>query len=586
MRLATTIISGVKDRCRECGACIRICPVKAVKITESQAEIIEEKCIHCGQCLNVCSPKAIVLRQDVKQTKELLTRHQVVAIVSPELAGAFPEFSPNQLESILLSLGFYGVEESILGEELVAQAYLSHIRNNPKQPIIRSTCRAVVELVEKYYPDLIPYMAPIVSPMVAQGRLIKSLYPEGIKTVFIGPCVAKKAEIEEVNNRPIDIVLTFGELKTLLEDIDIAKKALESDTLLYERPLLMRSLSVSEGFPREILTNQSMIDNSLVVGWGIDRARRLIASLSPSELISRLFDLMGCTGCIDGPGMETQLALTQRKLAAAKYLRQRSINGVFFEQLETSLPPVDLTKNFSPKKVTVVSPTVEELEGILKEGGKESAADELNCGSCGYDTCREKAVAIYQGLADWTMCFPRQKQLFLQTTSQLREISATDGLTGLMNHRAFLEKLKEEFNRVVRYQSPLSLIMIDVDRFKTINDTYGHLEGDRVLKLISNLLRHNLRETDIAARYGGDEFAIILPQTHKTEAFAVAEKLRRMTEESVFFVGDKEKGEKITLSLGVCVMHTNDTDPLTVIAKADKAMYQAKESGRNQTIIA
>lgn len=583
------IISGVKDRCCQCGACVRVCPVKAIKIIGGQVEIVDSRCIYCGRCLKVCAPQAIVMRQDEAVVKEWLARDQVVAIVATEIYAAFPGLNIDSLKKALLGRGFYAVEESVLGEELVAKEYLTYIQSSTNFPIIRSTCAAIVEMIEKFYPDYIPNLAPIVSPMVAQSRLVKSLYPHSTKVVYIGPCIAKKSEQQKLPNGAVDAVLTFKELNSLMGrggfPSDLNR---QPDGGLCKYPMVTHNFSASDGFPRKILKNKSLTDNSLIVSWGADHSYKFMDQVSALNKSTRLIDLMACHGCIDGPVMETDIKLAKRKELAAEYYRQLPKRSIAFDSLNSSLSVVNINRSFSSRQVELPKPTTAQIAEILTAGGRESAADELNCGGCGYPTCREYAIAIFQGLTDWSMCFPYQKQLFFQSTQELKEISATDGLTELANHRSFQNKLKEEFKRARRYHSVLSLMMIDVDKFKYINDTYGHLEGDRLLKLIAELILHHLRDTDFAARYGGDEFAIILPQTTSKETLVAAEKLRSLIAGAAFFVGavQDEKKENITLSIGICELNASDSDSHDLISRADKAMYRAKEGGRNQTIIA
>ncbi len=578
------MITGLKNRCHECGSCIRVCPVKAINVTDRNVSIIEDKCIYCGRCVIECTSKAIAGRSDVEDAKELLKSDNVIAITSSEITGYFQNMNASEIETKLLAIGFSGVEDSVLGDEIVANVYLDYINDTTDRSIIRSTCPAIVEMIEKFYPELIPNLAPIVSPMIAQGRLIKDINKQSVKTIFIGPCIAKKIEAQRFDDRPIDLVLTFSELDSLLGETNTSTA---SEEIFYERPLLNRSLSVSEGFPREVLKNQSMIDNSFLVARGVNESYQMIESYGPSlSKKPRLLDLMACKGCISGPGME-KTSLDKRVNGVIDEYKKRLLNGITFEEIKETIPMIDLKGTFVNKMIERANPSPSELQGVMEAGGKMSIEDELNCGSCGYDTCRARAEAVFQDLTDWSLCFPYQKKIYMESNKQLLEMSVTDGLTGLLNHRAFLDRLKEETLRVKRYNSFLSLIMIDVDNFKPINDTYGHLEGDRVLKMIANILSSNLRETDFAARYGGDEFALILPETKKIEAYPVAEKLRTITADTTFFIGENHdnKIENITLSLGICVVSEKEADPQLVISKADKAMYVAKEMGRNNTVV-
>jgi len=529
------------------------------------------------------------MRQDELIVKEWLVRDKVVAIVASEIYAAFPGLNINGLREALLGRGFYAVEESVLGEEIVAKEYLTYIQRSAEFPIIRSTCASIVAMVEKFYPDYIPNLAPIVSPMTAQARLIKNLYPRSTKVVYIGPCIAKKSEQQKLADQSVDAVLTFKELKSLMGRDNLnAETILQPDGGSSKYPMVTHNLSAGDGFPREILKNKSLTDSSLVVSWGADRSYRFMQQASALNQSTRLLDLMACHGCIDGPVMDAEIELATRKELASEYYKQLPKRGISLGLLESTLTNINFDCSFSSQKVEPAKPTAAQIAEILLAGGKESPADELDCGGCGYPTCRENAVAIFQSLTDWSMCFPFQRKRFFQSTQELKELSATDGLTELANHRAFQNKLKEEFKRARRYRSILSLMMIDVDKFKHINDTYGHLEGDRLLKMIAELILHHLRDTDFAARYGGDEFAIILPQTTSKETLSAAEKLRSLIAGTSFFVGavKDEKREKITLSIGICELNSSDSDSHDLISRADKAMYRAKEGGRNQTIIA
>jgi diguanylate cyclase (GGDEF)-like protein len=197
----------------------------------------------------------------------------------------------------------------------------------------------------------------------------------------------------------------------------------------------------------------------------------------------------------------------------------------------------------------------------------------------------ENAVAIYQGLADINTCLPYQKKMYLEKIEELKAISVQDELTGLANFRGFCECLTYEIKRAQRYHSPFSVVFADIDFFKTVNDEYGHIQGNQILKAVAQLLKSNVREVDMVARYGGDEFTIFLPEIDKTEAFAVAEKLRRKMEKRCFMV-DGGKKIDLTMSFGVASFASKIDEADGLIKRADAALYKAKEKGRNQTFIA
>ena len=176
------------------------------------------------------------------------------------------------------------------------------------------------------------------------------------------------------------------------------------------------------------------------------------------------------------------------------------------------------------------------------------------------------------------------KQLISQ--QKFHKEAITDGLTGLYNHRFFEEQLSKEMERSRRYQSPLGLLMMDVDNFKIYNDTNGHLAGDELLKQIAEIFKVSVRRTDFVTRYGGEEFAIILPETPLENSELVAEKIRKAIEKEVFDNQEAQPGGNLTISLGVSEYNKEFNLPDEFIHSADLALYAAKETGRNKVCLA
>jgi diguanylate cyclase (GGDEF)-like protein len=582
------IIYTDKELCKQCYACVRVCPVKAVKVENGIAEIAEERCIFCGQCLNACQVEAIKVKSGVNEVlARLSTKKPVVAILASEYIASFYPASYVQVYKALEKAGFLAVEETLLAEEFLAFKYLAKISQNGEKPIIRSSCPVVWLWFSKYYPQFLIYLAPFVSPMILQGRLIKSYYGHEVTTVYITPCLASKVEAEDHNVAgAIDIVLTFPETKALLQNLDIDIETLEVQA---EREVcLERELSVAGGFPRRIVAETSLVDQNLKVARGMEEIISLSEGFVKGEVRPKLIDALTCKGCLDGPLIDSSLSLFARRNLVKRVSQERMAKAarkISFQVIQQYLPEVEIKRDFPESKVSMPQPSEDEIREILAASEKYSPEDELNCQACGYETCREKAIAIYQGLAEWEMCFPFQKKLLLRVIEQLKESAVTDGLTSLANHKSFLERLSIEFNRASRYGSPLSLVMMDIDRFKEINDTYGHVQGDLVLKAVAKLIKNNIRQVDFAARYGGDEFVLILPETNIKEAYKVSEKLRETVAKEILHIPPDHK-VKVTLSLGISTFKSEIKDSTILVHQADDAMYQAKESGRNRTCLA
>ncbi len=579
-----SVLSVAEGQCSECYSCVRVCPVKAIKMAEGQVEIIDERCIYCGRCYLACPKKSMLLGDGLQRTIDFLSSgRKTVAVLAPEYPASFYPMSEAQLALLIELAGFYGHEDTVLAEELVARQYLRYFAEKKDFPVIRSTCPAATTWIEKYYPNLRDHLAPIITPMDAQGRLVKSLYGKDVAVVYATPCIAAKNEA--ISHDSVDVVLTFKELKELLK-LRIAGLGDEMLAGRAAKPEIRRRYSVPGGFPRPTIAQYNMLDPALMVVRGIKDLDSLADAISTGEVKARFIDILICDGCIDGPGMDTRLGIHVRKNIVDEGYKSRLVRAsrqITFDQVEPYLPKVDLNKRFANRLVDLPMPSEQALLEILAEGEKFALEDELDCGACGYNTCRDQAIAIYQGISDWNVCFPFKRNVYSRIISQLKETAVTDGLTGLYNHKSFLERLSVEFNRAQRYGSELSLIMIDVDTFKEINDNFGHVTGDSVLKAIAATLKANIRQSDLAARYGGDEFALILPETNLEKAYKVGEKLRHIVETNpISLKPDILVGT--TLSIGVSAYHPSMSDPLALVQKADEALYLAKEQGRNKTV--
>jgi diguanylate cyclase (GGDEF)-like protein len=251
----------------------------------------------------------------------------------------------------------------------------------------------------------------------------------------------------------------------------------------------------------------------------------------------------------------------------------------------SAMPAVDLWRSFEPQPALSRVPTAEEIDAILAAGHFMSRAETIDCGACGYSTCVEHAAAICLGHSSWDLCFPLQRKLMERERDDLTRSALIDQLTGLGNRRLFDQRFAEEVARSRRYNEPLSLIMIDLDRFKDINDRYGHVTGDVVLAAMGVLLHDSLRVSDIPARYGGDEFSVILPGTTKTEAWVVAEKIRSEMQGLHLQTGDGQE-LAVRACLGVASYSADHEGAMQLLEAADAALYRAKHSGRDRVELA
>lgn len=401
------IVKTIETKCKRCYSCIRNCPVKAIRVENEQAHVIAERCIACGYCIKVCPQNAKQIKDGITQTNEFLSSGEpTIALIAPSFPAAFSA-KPLQIVTALLKLGFNKVFEVAFGADLVARDYEKYQKQNPDL-VISSPCPAVVNYIEKYRPELVPYLAPIVSPMIALGRVIDEHIDAGAKRVFIGPCVAKKHEMDDPNaGHVIDQVLTFEELDTMFKQHDIELSGLAETEPTGPMPDTGMIFPVSGGLLKTGQMQNDILKNDIIVTEGEDRVIDILTQATEHRIHATFLDLLFCKGCINGPKMVNDYSMFARKEKVVEYIQQRSLkNDAQKIQHDHSRYPVSTFRTFSAKSLSVPQPTTKDIEDILRKTGKITPEDELNCGACGYNTCRDKAKAVYQGLAEAEMCLP------------------------------------------------------------------------------------------------------------------------------------------------------------------------------------
>ena len=393
------------DKCRVCYTCVRECPVKAIKIINGQAQVISERCIGCGNCVTVCSQGAKVFLDSKKEVFSLLNASEkVVACIAPSFPAEFTEIKDYSiLVGMLKKLGFDYVVEVSFGADIVAREYRKELENDNAKPCISSDCPAIVYFIEHYHPNLIPSLAKIASPMVAISRITKKKYGKDVKIVFIGPCIAKKAESDE-----IDEVITFKELREMfvLNDIDSAK-VIPCD---FDPPKSGKGaiFPVSRGLLQTIDKSDDICDGNIVVAEGRINFRDAIKEFENGLIKSQNLELLCCEGCIMGPGMSAGGKRYSRRTQISNYVKEKikNLDQSQWEKDMEEFSKLDMSQTFDPADRRLKLPSREEIDKVLISMGKITPKDHLNCGACGYDTCEEHAIAIVEGLAETEMCLP------------------------------------------------------------------------------------------------------------------------------------------------------------------------------------
>ena len=384
-----------KSNCKNCYKCIRNCPVKAIRFSGNQAHIIGNECILCGHCFVVCPQNAKEIVSGTEKARVLLqSGDPVIASLAPSFIANYEGVGIDSMRRALKKLGFYDVEETAIGATIVKNEYERMLREEERDVIITSCCHSVNLLIQKYYPSCLEYLADVVSPMQAHCLNIKKRMPNA-KTVFIGPCVAKKDEAEHYEGI-VDAVLTFEELTNWLAE----------ERITLESELDSTPESRARFFPTTGGVLKTMAQN--IPGYtyiAIDGVENCISALKDIEggKIHKCFiEMSSCVGsCIGGPVMEKY----HRASTIKDYITVSDYAGERDFEVDTPAP-VELKKHFEAIEHRLSTPSDMEIMSVLRQMGKFKPADELNCGSCGYNSCREKAIAIIQGKAESSMCLP------------------------------------------------------------------------------------------------------------------------------------------------------------------------------------
>ena len=441
-----------KSNCKNCYKCIRHCPVKSIRFSGNQAHIIGNECILCGQCFVVCPQNAKEIAGEVEKTKVLIqSGSPVVVSLAPSFIANYDGVGINSMREALQKLGFYDVEETAIGAAIVKNEYERILREEDRDILISSCCHSVNLLIQKYFPSEIKYLADVVSPMQAHCTDIKKRIPNA-KTVFIGPCVAKKDEAEYYEGI-VDAVLTFEELTEWLKNEGVELKQ-EIDTTKNSRT---RFFPTTGGILKTM--EQSINGYTYMAIDGVENCMAALRDIESGKIHKCFIEMSSCTGsCIGGPVMEKYHCSPIRD-----YMSVANYAGT--EDFDVIQPEIDeMHKSFTFIEHRLQQPSEIEISNVLRQMGKVKETDQLNCGSCGYNTCRDKAIAICQGKAEYSMCLP------------------------------FLKDKAESFSDTIVKNTPNGLIVLNEDlEVQQINDAAraimnirnaSDILGDQVIRIL------------------------------------------------------------------------------------------------------
>jgi len=434
-----------KSNCKNCYKCIRHCPVKAIRFSGNQAHIIGNECILCGQCFVVCPQNAKQIVDETEKVKVFVQSGEpVVVSLAPSFIANYEGVGINSMRDALQKLGFYDVEETAIGATIVKNEYERMLRENERDIIITSCCHSINLLIQKYFPAELEYLADVVSPMQAHCMDIKKRFPKA-KTVFIGPCVAKKDEAEHYEGI-VDAVLTFEELTNWLKEENIELKT-DMDSTEESRA---RFFPTTGGILKTMA--QDAPGYTYMALDGIDNCVDALRDIESGKIHKCFIEMSACVGsCIGGPVMEKyhRSAPIKDFITIANYAGSKDFDVVQPDNME-------LKKHFTYIEHRLPKPSETEIYNVLRQMGKFKTSDELNCGSCGYNTCREKAIAICQGKAEISMCLPFLKDK-AESFSDTIVKNTPNGLI-VLNEELEVQQINEAARNIMNIRSSTDVL--------------------------------------------------------------------------------------------------------------------------------
>lgn len=503
--MKSTIITTDKAKCRDCYRCVRVCPVKAIRISDGQAQVESPKCIYCGTCVRECPQSAKHVRGDIERVKKLISSTEtVIASVAPSYPAAFGDYGNGLLPAALKKLGFTMVTETAVGAELVAQATAELIAND-KRAWVTSACPVVVNLIERYFPDACDNITPIVSPMVAHARYLKKRYGEEAKVVFIGPCSAKKGELEEEASVDLDAVLTFDELHSVLDEAKINRAALQPAPFDDVRPQNAQLFPLEGGLARTASIASGLLREDFVALSGEGHVREMIDHLTESSPI-RLFEALFCPGgCINGACISSAKDIYSRRGKVLQYHKRKTYEAEEELDLET-VADIDLSRKIAPVEVPHLTFTNEQIRAVMAGTGKHTPEDELNCGACGYPSCKANAIAVLSGMAEQSMCLPWMRQLAERKADQIIDnspngIVMVDSAFNIVSFNKSFAQMFQATDKLIG--RPIS-VLIDPEDFEKVAAEVEH----RISGKITAFPQYNLFVSESIYRLEGENVMI------------------------------------------------------------------------------
>lgn len=497
-----------QNDCQDCYKCIRECKLKAIKVVNNSAQILDNDCIYCGTCTLICPVNAKKVRDDVRKVKSLLKRKErVIVSLAPSFVTEFPNLSDEQMVSALNALGFTHVSETALGAQEVSQKVSEFIENQNKGIYISSACPSVVEMICKHYPQYKTYITPFLSPLLTHSKFLKKTYGNDTPVVFIGPCIAKKSESDEFPEL-LDAAITFSDLKRWFEEenIDPYLFAEEGQTDIFVPGKAGRGIlyPIDGGMIMGVKNNTTATDAVFMTFSGINNIQSVLKDLDKYKKSDVMFlELLACDGgCVNGPGTSKSYSTALKRLEV--------INKVGKEKGYELNTDFSIERNFDS---ILPIERIEHSENSIKEAltmvGKYSEKDEINCGGCGYNSCREFSGALLEDRSEPNMCVSYMRKIAHDKSSALlRKIPSgvvivNDQLKIIEANSSFARMMGREIEQL--YETVPGLVDADLHKIAPFH------------KLFSSAISTGVENLERDIRFGNKMFHITLFSIHKNK---------------------------------------------------------------------
>ena len=447
-------------------ASVRACPVKAIRLSSSTAEVLSGRCIYCGNCLRANGHDAYTVHSSLDEVQALLeSGRKVAAILDPSYPVEFQDSSPDELAEMMCATGFTLAGNASFAVDIIGAAYAELLTQHPDRLLISSACPVTVAVVEKYYSELIPLLAPVVSPLIASARWMKSHFGQDLKVVYIGPCVGRQAEILRPEfEGEVAAVLTFRELRELMLRMKISTKMVSGTHFVTPGPVMGDAFPLERGLIRAIGLDDNPINSKAISANGSEAFFGALDDVLEGKISSGFLEIMYCRGCYLGNGFsDTESGFTRRfKFSAYQQLHGKKDTNPVLPQTEFNAIRNILDTRFKPDDQRIADPSESSIAEVM---GRMQCTDDtldMDCGACGYTTCRSHAVAIIKGLSEVELCLPFANSQLKKTLKNLQDstekLSATQELFYHSEKLANLAQLSTAM--VCKLNNPLSVVML------------------------------------------------------------------------------------------------------------------------------